>query len=218
MFGGTLPQLSKIDELTLGDHSYLGADDACYYFGEYTAREGFSAGPTNQFIYNFKKPVSRRGLGDWRYKERAIAQAADAFSKRLDPGFLRSATLVPMPPSKRRDDPAYDDRILQMLRGIVAPHVVDVRELIMQTGERAAAHEGNRPSPAGLEAVYGVDEACCDPAPSAIGLFDDLLVTGASFKAGKAILQRRFPGVTVYGVFLARRAVPNPFADFASEE
>jgi hypothetical protein len=38
-----------------------------------------------------------------------------------------------------------------------------------------------------------------------------VLVTGASFRAGKAVIQAKYPGVKVYGLFLARRAIPPEF-------
>jgi predicted amidophosphoribosyltransferase len=44
-----------------------------------------------------------------------------------------------------------------------------------------------------------------NPPPQAIGLFDDVLTTGAHFRAASNILQKAFPGVRVIGVFIARR-------------
>ena len=35
-------RLTKIDDLTRPDHSYLTAADDCYFLGEYTARKGFA--------------------------------------------------------------------------------------------------------------------------------------------------------------------------------
>ena len=213
MLYGTLPQLSKIDDLSRSDHYYLTADDDCYFFGEYTARAGFSVGATNDFIHNFKKGMDRKTKpAEWRYKTGAIGAAANAFAKKLDANFLRQATLIPMPPSKSKDDPMYDDRLVQMLTGIPCGHPLDVRELLLQDGSRAeGAHGGNRPGPDGLAAIYRTNPACEAPVPAIVGLFDDLLVTGASFRAGKSVLQRKYPGVNVFGIFLARRALPSDF-------
>jgi len=38
-----------------------------------------------------------------------------------------------------------------------------------------------------------------------IGLFDDVLTTGAHYRAASAVLQQAFPGVRIIGVFIARR-------------
>lgn len=50
-------RLTKIDELTRGQHYHLSEDDTCYFFGEYTARKGYAFSNTNNLIHNFKKGV-----------------------------------------------------------------------------------------------------------------------------------------------------------------
>jgi hypothetical protein len=59
--------------------------------------------------------------------------------------------------------------------------------------------------------VYGIDEAKAAPAPQAIAVVDDVLTNGTHFRAMKAILKDRFPGVSVVGMFIARRVFSNPF-------
>jgi hypothetical protein len=51
------PRLSKVDDLTRPDHSYLTPDDVCYYLGDYTARGGFKFSAINNLISNLKKGV-----------------------------------------------------------------------------------------------------------------------------------------------------------------
>ncbi|WP_020086031.1 hypothetical protein [Hyphomicrobium zavarzinii] len=212
MSNGTFPKLlTEIDELTLPQHSYLTAEDKCYFFGEYTARAGYAAGPTNDLIHNFKKGTDRKGKAEWKYKERSISEAAAALSKALNPKFLEKATLVPMPPSKGKGDPRYDDRLVRMLRQMDGADKLDIREVLLQTATReAAAHDGQRLGPDELGKLYVVDKGLVAPAPSAIGIFDDLLVTGASFVAAKRVLAAQFPNAKIYGIFLARRALPDP--------
>jgi predicted amidophosphoribosyltransferase len=176
-------------------------------FGEYSARKGFSHSETNQLILNFKKPVRYRGTASWRYKAQAINAAANAFSQNLGTDLSR-ITLVPVPPSKLKTDPEYDDRIMDMLRALRAPAGVklDFRELVRQTQPMLAAHESaNRPPPAEWEKVYAIDEALSQEMPSWIGIIDDLLVTGCRFRAMSNVLKRRFPAARITGLFIARR-------------
>jgi predicted amidophosphoribosyltransferase len=70
----------------------------------------------------------------------------------------------------------------------------------------------NRPTPEQIQANYGIDPALRDPDPQVIGLFDDVLTTGAHFRAASAALKQSFPGVRIVGLFIARR-VPEA-ADF----
>lgn len=209
-------RLTKIDELTRGDHSFLDAGDECLFFGEYTARKGWSYSATNKLILNFKKPVERRGRPEWRYKTQAINEVARAFSSNIGNAFS-SITLVPVPPSKLRIDPAYDDRMMDMLRALRAPSGMtsDVRELVIQTGPMPAAHGSvTRPPPSEWEKVYAIDEAQAQSVPAWIGIIDDLLVTGCRFRALSNVLRRRFPEARITGLFIARRV---PEADDLSE-
>lgn len=204
-------RLTQIDDLTRPDHHYLVPGDACLFFGEYTARAGFAFSPMNSLIHNFKKPMDRRGRPEWRYKDQAIEKAAAAFTAALNPEWLRSAALVPMPPSKAKNDPLHDDRVLRMVSLIGHPARFDVRELLYQTESRDAAHDGARPGPDELERLYAINEQAINPVPQSIGLFDDTLVTGSGFRAAQAVLRRRFPGAQIFGFFIARRVSPPMF-------
>ncbi len=185
------------------------------YFSDYCAGQGFGYSPMNQLILNFKKPVERRGQAEWFYKERAIETAGAAFARALPDGFCHQAVLIAMPPSKARDDARYDDRMIRLLRAVGDHRRVDVRDLLYQDGSRdVAAHEGERPDPEVLAGRLRIDEALAAPTPTVIGVFDDVLVTGASFKAAKVVLQMRFPGVRVVGIYLARRVFPPAAFEF----
>ncbi len=203
----TFPQrLTKIDDLARPDHFYLTPADDCYFLGEYTARKGYAFSATNQLVLNFKKPMDKRGTAQWRYKEQAIGNAAAAFRSALNDDWLNIATLVPIPPSKAKDNPFYDDRIVRLLHTIRADPPLDVRELIVQRTSTAAVHDlENRPTPDQIQANYAIDGALRDPVSTVIGLFDDVLTTGAHYRAALAVLQQAFPGVRVIGFFIARR-------------
>jgi hypothetical protein len=199
--------LTKIDELTLPDHWHLDGTDECYFIGEYTAGQGFSHSATNQLILNLKKGLDRRGRPEWIWKERAIQQAATVLRGSLNPAFLQNATFVPVPPCRATNDPLYDDRMSRVLR-LLGPEV-DVRELVKQIESTEGAHiSPDRPGPRQLYENYSIDDSLTEPAPMQIAVVDDVLTTGAHFKAMKRILNETFQGVEVVGLFLARR-VPN---------
>lgn len=199
--------LTEVDDLTRPDHYYLAREDACYYLGEYTARKGFAFSATNDLILNLKKSVDRRGRPEWRYKERAIQDAGRMFRRSIKEEWLEStATLVPVPPSKSKNDPLYDDRMLQVLREMTRGLNADVRELVLQNVSTDAAHDTDeRPTPDDLIEIYEINEACTNPAPRFLVVVDDVLTTGAHFKAMQHVLAERFPGVPLVGFFVARR-------------
>ena len=175
--------LTEIDPLTRPDHYYLDPDDECYFLGEYTARQGYAYSATNDLILNLKKTPDRRGRPEWRHKERAIVVAARALKNAFMRSWLRSATFVPIPPSKARNDPIYDDRMSRLIQAI----------------------DTNRPGPTEIRALYALDPELMNPTPSHIAICDDVLTTGAHFKAAQDILSEAFPGIQIVGCFIARR-------------
>jgi hypothetical protein len=204
----SFPQrLTRIDELTRGDHTYLEDKDECLFFGDYTARKGFAHSATNNLVLNFKKPMKYRGKPGWQYKAKAIREVAQAFSENLG-AAMGSLTLVPIPPSKLKTDPDYDDRLMEMLRALKPPQGIkpDVRELIGQTKTMPASHESeNRLPPSEWEKAYYVEDRLAAPQPAWIGIIDDLLVTGCRFRAISNVLKTRFPQARITGLFIARR-------------
>lgn len=216
MSGGTFPQrLTKIDDLTRQDHHWLDEKDECLFLGEYTARKGFAFSETNQLILNFKKLMSTRGSPQWRYKQAALDQSAVALRTALNKKWLDVVTLVPIPPSKAKSDPLYDDRVVRLARTIRPSPPLDVRELLVQQQSTEAVHGSqSRPTPDELAKLYSLDPTLLSEKPQQIGILDDVLTTGCHFKAAKKLLNAQFPDVRVIGIFLARR-VPET-ADFSA--
>ncbi len=187
----------------------------CLYLYEYTSRMGYDFSSTNNLISNLKKKPSTAGSAAYRYKGRAIQECSLALQKVLRPDWLASGTLVPIPCSKASDHPDYDDRIEQICRGI-SPNA-DVRTLVKQTQSTIASHEsaeGNRLNVEELLNVYQIDESLANPGPSSIAIVDDVLTVGTHYRAMHTVLSSRFPGVPIYGIFIARRVFPDPFTAF----
>ncbi|PTB19529.1 hypothetical protein C9I57_17775 [Trinickia symbiotica] len=220
-------RLRVIGELELPDHPHLPVDVRCYFWGEYTPYEHtngekWNFSETNQLISNLKKKKDREGQYDWRYKIEAINQVARNFAQFWKWAELRRkhrVCLIPIPPSKSRRDPNYDPRMLQVLERIAqnAGLALDIRDCLSFSGRFAASHESDhRPTPDELYDNLSFDKNVGDPAhqPGLIFLFDDMLTTGAHYVAASRKLEEYFPGVEVAGQFVARRILPDPFADF----
>ena len=166
--------------------------------------------------------MDRAGQYDWRYKAEAVARVASAFARNWRWQELHAshrACLVPLPPSRARNDPLYDPRMLDMLRALSAAVGVplDVRDCLSFSGLFDASHEAEaRPSPEALYLDLTTDWLAGRPEdpPGVIFLFDDMLTTGAHFVAASRRLRELFPDVQIVGNFVARRVVPDPFDDF----
>lgn len=200
-------KLTKVDAMTVRDHHHLVAQDQCYFLGEYTSGELWGYSPTNGLIWNLKKPMSAQRTPAWRHKGRAIKEAGAALKKAL--GDVSAFSIVPIPPSKTKTDPEYDDRVVAVLRAAFG-NGADVREIITQLASREPFHtNSNTRDPAALIASYAVNDQMLAEAKQDIILFDDVLTTGCSFCAARSRILQVRPAVNIYGVFLARRA-PKP--------
>lgn len=208
MSNGTFPQrFTKVDDLTRPDHWYLTSEDVCYFIGEYTARKGYAYSETNNLVFNFKKTMDRRGHPEWRYKGISIRRAAAAFRTALGPEAIDGLTFVPIPPSKAKGDPLYDDRLIRLLHAIRPQPPLDVRELVVQTVSTEAVHgRDDRPGPGQISKLYRINEELAAPLKACVAIVDDVLTTGAHFQAAKSVLEARFPEQVFIGLFLARRA------------
>jgi len=222
-------RLTEVGAHERGDHYHLPADAKCYFWGEYTPYENtnglkWNFSSTNQLMSNFKKGLDRRGFNDWGYKNQAIQTIATAFSKFWKWPELRArVALIPVPPSKARGDATYDPRMVEMLNGIAARSggPLDIRDCLSFSGKFGASHKlTERPSPDELYAELSFDDAVGRPhqRPEAIFIFDYMLTTGAHHVAVTRKLAEKFAGVPVVAQFVARRAVPNPFAEFGAIE
>lgn len=202
-----------IDESNISDHSHLDADDKCCYMFEYTSGKDYSFSSTNSLISNLKKkPIEKfTNPAAYKYKEQDIPKCSAWLSQAINPKWLQTATLVPIPPSKEKTDPEYDDRMVQICEGIDTSFSVDVRELVLQRESIPAAHENPeyRPSIDELVDLYTINEDATEPFPRTIGVVDDVLTAGTHYKAVKHILESRFPDVPIYGLFIARRVFPD---------
>ena len=204
--------LTKIDQELLPDYSHLDESDECYFLREYTSKQGFNYGKTNDLISNLhKRPSKWKDTPTvWRHKTKAIVQVAQEFFKVLPTEWVGQMTFVPIPPSKIRSDPDFDDRmwkVLEKLDSLVQCNF-DFRELVCAKESMKGSHAcepGDRATPIELYKNYLIDEDKTTPLPRIICVIDDVLTTGSHFKAMKRILSERFSGIQIIGVFIARR-------------
>lgn len=206
----------KIDDSNRGDHYHLNAEHECYFFYEFTAGKMAGHSPGNQLIRNLKKSVSRSHLPEYRYKNQAIAESAAFLNAAFKKGssVLDKSVVCPIPPSKVRGDPEYDDRMLQIAKRACQGTGGVCLELLQQTQSYAAAHHqqaGDRPKPVDLAAIYQLAGPLDKPV---VILVDDMLTTGAHSVAARNVILQAYPQTRVIGFFMTRRALPDPAADF----
>lgn len=83
---------------------------------------------------------------------------------------------------------------------------LDICELLVTKANREATHE---PGSHRLTIQEHIDNLTFDasfvtPPPKSIIVFDDIITSGASFKAAQKIITKNFPSVPAIGLFVAR--------------
>jgi predicted amidophosphoribosyltransferase len=161
----------------------------------------------NQVINNFKKPMDRKNKPEWYFKEQAILKIAYWLISTTTWDKLKTATWVPMPPSKAKSDSDYDDRLWRVLLKVKENEAsLDIRELLLAKSSREAAHNPGSVRPKVNDHInnFIFDKSQSDPKPRAIIFFDDIITSGAHFKAGQAIIVKEYSDVPIIGLFVAR--------------
>ena len=205
--------LRKIDQLTQGDHFYIDKSSDCYYFAEYPSGDNpeNKSNPIYSLIHNIKKPMNRQSLPEWQYKRRDLANCSETLKKLFQKSDdIGEFTLIPMPPSKTKMDPAYDPRIIQILEGLKSNFEdCDVRELLYTLNNMQSSHESNiRPSIEAIVQNFGIDSQLLIGCRPKVIIFDDVLTTGAHFCAAKRKILEVMPSAKIIGYFIARRVLP----------
>lgn len=210
-----MANLLKIDELTVDEHIFLTLElDECYYLFNYTARKGFSYSECNSLISNLKKKPTTANSQGYHYKAQAIIKVAKLFRDIFDDEVINSVTFVPIPPSKIAGHPDYDDRMIQILNKAFEDKNADIREIVEQISSTEAAHLSDvRPTINEIKNNFKINENLADNISKTVFVVDDVLTTGAHFKAMKRFLKDRFPNINIIGIFICRREIEDENID-----
>ena len=204
--------LIRLGEAQLADHSCLEPEDVCFCFGQYHAGRGYQGPGANRLILDFKRrpSVTAAGHAVRAAKARALAAIAQALRTCIPPERITRTTWVPIPASQVQGHADYDSRGIAVLRGAFAGYDADIRPLLRVT--KAGVGAGS------LYEALEVDRAVLDQAPllREIVLFDDLITSGRHFKcAERRLREAASMPLTICGIFIARRVLPNPQAERA---
>lgn len=191
------------------DHSYLTSDDHCYYLLDYTSNEGFSYSDSNSLLLNCKKKMDKRGTSEWVYKERAILKLSRMIRNKLSSENLKKVSIVPIPPSKAKNDPMYDNRLFKILNYAYGDNA-DIIDCLEQKKSRIESHlRDPRPSIQDHMNGYLVNKDLMNNLRNIVILFDDILTSGSQYIACKNTILKYRKDVKIVGLFLARRVPKN---------
>lgn len=192
----------KIDPITLSLIGNLQPADECFYAKDYVAGSGFQGGEVNSDILNFKKPPNAPGQN---YRVQAINKFALEASRLINCDSGRSYFVTAIPSSKAKSDPLYDNRFEDFFTQLkkFCP-CIDVVWPVDAINTVTPSHQSSGVrNPNTIKQNYRY-VGFSGSQPDRIIVFDDLLTSGAHFRAYKDfILQSGFTG-NVIGIFWAK--------------
>ncbi len=186
---------------------YLNEDDKVIYAREQT-EGGYLKSETNQLIFNIKKPLQNNGQ---KYKIEAINRFASELSVL---NFPENCIFIPDPTSKTKNDINYDNRLLKVLSELKKDYpLLKIEEPISLKESVVPSHSGGSRDPTSIMQNFiwnGFSWQCSrkysnDDKFLTIIYIDDMLTSGAHYRAYTDFLIRHYPNCEIYGVFWARR-------------
>jgi len=207
-------KLWKKLEVVENPPAFIESDDVCYYARDYISRGSHKDSEANQLISNFKRHPRFRGQAPWRYKQRAIEQ----FAAELGDVIGKNRSIAAIPSSKLPDHPEYDSRLLDTLGVLkrLRPDLVIETPLSMKASTKPSHLGGSRSID---EISFNLEWSGLSGNSQSLILIDDVLTTGAHFKACKQVIAANAPDVCVIGIFWARTVWPesqSPFEDLSN--
>lgn len=206
-------KLNLIDCSNRDNHKDLDETDSCFYWCEYTVHKSYNFSEANQLISNLKKNLSYKLENHYSYKIKAIRTCATYFQ-----GINWSTcSIIPIPPSMKRSDSLYDDRLLKVLtlanESLSAEYRFDIKDIIIQNESYEPSHLlSKRPTYSELKARYKLESIDNSQLREKLIIFDDVLTVGSHFRAVKSLLKEAYPDKKIYGLFIAR-SISAPISD-----
>ena len=195
-----------VTDMSASNHRCLEPSDICVYYRVKEKHVYGSFTETNSIVTNFKKKPSicRSNQRMTEYKEDGVRtitkDVLSLFSRKRSGRFL----LVPAITSKACDDVEYDNRLVRVCRAVSDKlDNVDCLDLLSVNESIASAHAGGSRSIDFIRSKIVVSPGYDLGGYDYVFIFDDVLTTGAHFKACQLELEREY-GIRACGLFWAR--------------
>lgn len=93
---------------------FFDIDDLCYYAREHK-NGGYEISESNQLIFNFKKPITKRNSTEWCYKKHSIRKFSTELSALNIP---IQSVLIPAVTSNPRNSKNFDSRLEDVIKDL----------------------------------------------------------------------------------------------------
>ena len=196
----------RLDESYLSFHPHIKIDDKCAYAREYKTQKGFKASKTNSFIFNLKKSPKKKETLEWHHRILAVKTFAKELSQLFKPST--TATITAVPSSKPKTHPEYDNRFEDVFTELLKVRpLLNIEWPIEIENTMQSSHLGGSRNPQDIKKNYiwkGLKSST-----KKIGILDDVLTTGAHFRAMSDFLRENGYKGEIVGIFWSRAVFPS---------
>lgn len=200
--------LKKVD-LRFDRVNHLDDNDLCFYFIDYTDG-GYDKSKSNSKVLNFKKDIAYRdNKVVWGFRKREVEDFASKIHNVLKQNSDRdNFVLIPCPTSKPKSHSEFNDRLVCVMKFLKQKNSsYKICDCFDRTEVVKPAHHG------GSRCVEEIKKTLfLSPPPhflskeNSVILIDDVLTTGAHFKACQMMIMSEWeiPQQKIIGLFLAK--------------
>ncbi|MBE8182379.1 MAG: hypothetical protein HAW61_02505 [Candidatus Portiera sp.] len=198
--------------------SHLNTKDNCGFLGDRYKWNLPQAGELSKKIENFKKGIDRKGKSDWTHRNKAIEAFAWHIEMFLNNNskLLSSLCLMAVPSSKHPDDPSYDRRFEDLFDELnkIMTQPVTIKTPIIVKESTKPVHKGGERNPIAIANNYVWQEKETLSGIQNLVVCDDVITTGAHFRAVSDFLRKKGYKNQITGLFFGRHRWPDPTEDF----
>jgi len=196
--------------------SYLEESKVRCYYARIRVPGGYGQSKANQLISNLKKSVSKKGTGEWYYKEQAVKQFAVELNGLLNSNLIDELAICFLPSSKRVDDPEYDPRWImleQELKRLNPRYRFEAPIEVQESQEAYHVGSASR-NPQNIMMNYKWVGFKGEP-PKYLIFVDDVLTTGGHLRAAEIMVTQNCPEIEDFGgAFWTKHQFADPADDF----
>ena len=200
----------------LSQFIHIEDDDLCFHLMEWLKGGGYKDSEANSVILNFKNKPQAKGSNPRFYKDRAIKQFAQDLKRPIEKiaekHSEKSIFVSFIPTSVPKEDEDYDDRferVCHFLKEQILQNTDNIffEQPIIVNKKRKRSSQGGRFR--GDEYVKKIKESFkwkgFSSEPDVVIIFDDVVTTGAQFKACKELMAENLQKKpTLIGLFWAK--------------
>ena len=202
----------KINILSESYPTFISDSEKCLYTRDYISGGGFE-GEANQLILNFKKSLDKKGTAQWQHRDRAVRLFAQEIAS-IVPDVPMHFMAIPgsKPWEHSENNQRFQDLFKELKR--IRPKILFHWPINCRKAIKGSSQGGTRSPKEIMDNYKWAGFSCNINEISKIIIVDDVITSGAHFRACVDYLKEQGFKGEITGVFWAKTRQKDPFEEF----